>query len=78
MEDLELIEHLNNSSLRIKRIFRYRYNPLKSFNDIDFIELIVWEKSQYYFLLWPIHTSPAPATVAPACILMTMEFSKSM
>ena len=78
MEDLELIEYLNNSSLRSERIFRDRYSPLESFNDIDFIEPYHLRKSRYYFLLGPIHTSPAPATVASARILMTMEFSKSM
>ena len=39
MEDLELIEYLNNSSLRCERIFRDRYNHLESLNDIDYIEL---------------------------------------
>ena len=37
MEDLELIKYINNSSLRSERIFKDRYNPLESLNDIDFI-----------------------------------------
>ena len=71
MEDLELIEYINNSSLRSERIFRDRYDPLESLNDIDFLELYIYrlrKKSRYYFLLRPIHTSPAPATVARACL----------
>ena len=39
MEDLQLIEYLNSKSLRSERIFKDRYNPFESLNDIDYIEL---------------------------------------
>ena len=51
MEDLELIEYLNNSSLRSERIFRDRYNPLESLNDIDFIEVYRLRKKSVLFLI---------------------------
>ena len=47
MEDLELIEYLNNSSLLSERIFRDPLeNPLESLNNIDFIELWVYRLRQ--------------------------------
>ena len=51
MEDLELIEYVNNNSLRSERIIRDRYNPLESLTDIDFIELYCLRKESVVELL---------------------------
>ena len=44
MKDLEFIEYVNNWL----RIFRDRYNPLETLNDIDFIETISTLKRNNY------------------------------